>query len=150
VCSSTGTGCAAFNNPQFNHTCPVGNPTAISSSNPIGFVDPSSRKDLTRKIWNQVGLDISYFPMQQWNNGGYQTVTLLTDTTSDVFTQMTQTPFSGTGTAPPLNSDAHVLNMFFVKNLVPATSGTLYGFSWLGRNGIVISQTAFRPYARLS
>jgi hypothetical protein len=146
VCSSTGTGCAAFNNPQFNNTCPVGNPTAISSSNPIGFFDPSTGKDLTRQIWNKLGVDISYSAMKKWNNGNYQSVTLQTDTSSTQFTQMTTAGFpSGTGTAPPLNSDAHVLNMFFINNLVPATSGTLYGFSWIGNNGIAISQQAFCP-----
>src|SRR3954470_10563392 len=45
VCSSTGTGCAPFNT-----TNRTGNPTAATSTTPIGFVDSATGKDLTRAI----------------------------------------------------------------------------------------------------
>jgi hypothetical protein len=40
---------------------------------------------------------------------------------------------------PPLNSDPATINMFFVNTLVPPTPGQLYGFSWVGNNGVAIS-----------
>jgi hypothetical protein len=44
----------------------------------------------------------------------------------------------------PRNTDAGTINMFFVKTLNPPVSGgTLYGISWIGNNGIAISQNTF-------
>jgi hypothetical protein len=48
-----------------------------------------------------------------------------------------QTPYVPT---PPLSSDPATINLFFVNTLVPANGGQLYGFSWVGNNGVVISK----------
>src|SRR5690348_2542036 len=55
VCSSTGTGCAPFNT-----TSRTGNPVAATSTTPIGFVDATTGKDITRGILNQIGVDIAW------------------------------------------------------------------------------------------
>jgi hypothetical protein len=46
--------------------------------------------------------------------------------------------------ASPRNTDASVINMFFVSKLnPPAQGGTLYGLSWIGNNGVAIAQNTF-------
>jgi hypothetical protein len=46
--------------------------------------------------------------------------------------------------APPASATASDINMFFVSKLnPPASGGTLYGFSWLGHNGIAIAGNTF-------
>src|SRR5207302_2291510 len=70
VCATGGTGCAPFN--TVNST---GSPTTVSSTNPIGFVDATG-KDITRAMWNQIGVDISWAPMKQYNNTSYNSITV--------------------------------------------------------------------------
>jgi hypothetical protein len=48
-----------------------------------------------------------------------------------------QTPYVPT---PPLSSDPATINLFFVNTLVPSNGGQLYGFSWIGNNGVAISK----------
>ena len=54
----------------------------------------------------------------------------------------------------PLGSPSNVVNMFFVNTLNPPASqagGKLYGFSWIGNNGVAISQSVFGyPRSRTS
>jgi hypothetical protein len=54
----------------------------------------------------------------------------------------------------PLGSPSNVVNMFFVNTLNPPPSqagGKLYGFSWIGNNGVAISQSVFGyPRSRTS
>ena len=54
----------------------------------------------------------------------------------------------------PLGSPSNVINMFFVTTLNPPASqmgGKLYGFSWIGNNGVAISQSVFGyPRSRTS
>jgi hypothetical protein len=62
--------------------------------------------------------------------------------------QMTIPPSSPCGSpspSPPLSSDPGTINLFFVSDLTPPAQmpGTLYGFSWLGNNGIAIGGKAF-------
>jgi hypothetical protein len=150
VCSDSGSGCAPFNT-----TSTTGKPTTVSSTNPIGFVDATSGKDLTRAMANQLGVDIAWQPMRQYNSTSSQSVkvdscsTDGTNCTSAQFNTLTdQSAISG-GSAPlpspPLNSTPTVLNMFFVNTLVPPSSGTLYGLAWVGANGIAISSNVFFP-----
>jgi hypothetical protein len=60
VCSTTGTGCAPFNT-----SSKIGNPGGATSTTPIGFVDTASGKDVTRAIWNQVGIEVAWSPLRQ-------------------------------------------------------------------------------------
>jgi hypothetical protein len=63
------------------------------------------------------------------------------------FLVLTQQPAISQGSAPspttppgvPVASDPATINMFFVNTLVPPTPGQLYGFSWVGNNGVAIS-----------
>jgi hypothetical protein len=154
VCSSTGTGCAPFNT-----SSKIGNPGAATSTTPIGFVDTASGKDVTRAIWNQVGIDVAWSPMRQYNNTTYQTLKITTDSsgtglTSTGFLALSQQDGISQGTPPnpnppnaPVASQATVVNMFFVSSLLPpsGTSGALYGFSWINNNGIAIGPNTFFP-----
>jgi hypothetical protein len=165
VCSSNGTGCAPFNT-----SSKIGNPGAATSTTPIGFVDTASKKDITRAVWNQLGVDIAWSPMRQYNNTTYQTLHIVqcnttnlpcatttpTGLTSTDFLALSQQNGISQGTAgypnpnppnAPVSSQRTVVNMFFVNTLVPppGTSGALYGFSWINNNGIAIGSSAFFP-----
>src|SRR5207302_3128740 len=118
VCATGGTGCAPFNT-----VSSTGSPTTVSSTNPIGFVD-STGQDVTRAMWNQIGVDISWAPMKQYNNTSYNSITI--GSAAPNFNTLTQQTGISTGTAPtaPLNSSPYALNMFFVTNLSPAAGTT--------------------------
>jgi hypothetical protein len=48
--------------------------------------------------------------------------------------------------APPLSSDPTFINLFFINTLNPPSQqagGTLYGFSWIGNNGVAIARNTF-------
>jgi len=161
VCSSTGTGCAPFNT-----SSRTGNPAAATSTTPIGFVDATTKKDITRAIMNQIGVDIAWSPIKQYNNTTYQTLHVVqcnttnlpcattnpTAPTSTDFLALSQQNGISQSRPPtdPLNPKATVVNMFFVNTLVPpqGTSGALYGFSWIGNNGIAIASSTFFPRIR--
>jgi hypothetical protein len=152
VCASNGTGCAPFNT-----LSKAGNPGAATSTTPIGFVDTATGKDVTRAIWNQVGIDVAWSPIHQYNNTTYQTLHITnasngTGLASADFLALSQQDGISQGTAPnpnppnaPVASQATVVNMFFVNTLVPPTPGTLYGFSWINNNGIAIGPNTFFP-----
>jgi hypothetical protein len=151
VCSSTGTGCAPFNT-----SSKIGNPGAATPTTPIGFVDTATGKDITRTIMNQIGVDLAWSPIKQYNNTTFQTLHIsnssgATGVTSTDFLTLSQQIGISQGTAPiptppnaPVASVPTVINMFFVNTLVPP-SGTLYGFSWVKNNGIAISSNTFFP-----
>jgi hypothetical protein len=164
VCSSTGTGCAPF-----NASSKIGNPGAATSTTPIGFVDTATGKDITRTIMNQIGVDLAWSPIKQYNNTTYQTlhvvqcsttnlpcaITNPTGFTSTDFMTLSQQSTISTGAVPspttpagvPVASQPTVINMFFVNSLVPPSTspGTLYGFSWIKNNGIAIGANTFFP-----
>jgi hypothetical protein len=171
VCASTATstnpvGCAPFNSVTQN-------PNPWTSTGPIGFVDPATGTDLTRAMWNKIGVDIHWLPITPYPNGTYLSVPItctlsgnectegsLTSVGSGSLQALTQQnctptvpgalsgPCLATGSAPtaPLNLSPYALNMFFIQTLVPPVSGgTLYGVSWLCNNGIAIASNTFFP-----
>jgi hypothetical protein len=163
VCTSTGTGCAPFNT-----SSKTGNPGAATSTTPIGFVDTATGKDITRAIMNQIGVDVAWSPIKQYNNTTYQTLHIVQCSTTTLpcatsnpnpltstdFLTLSQQNAISQGTVPnptppnaPVSLQPTVVNMFFVNSLAPppGQSGTLYGFSWIGNNGIAISSSAFFP-----
>jgi hypothetical protein len=157
VCANNATptnpvGCAPFNT-----LSRVGNPGAATSTTPIGFTytDPTTGKttDITKAILNQIGLDVVWLPIQQYNNTSFQSITVTQDAngnlTSPQFQTLSQQPGIANGAiktpAFPLYRIPTVLNIAFVNTLIPPTPGTLYGFSWLGNNGTAISANAFFP-----
>jgi hypothetical protein len=157
VCASNGTGCAPFNN-----LSKTGNPGAATSTTPIGFVDTATGKDVTRAILNQIGVDLAWSPIKQYNNTTYQTLHITnssgaTGFTSTDFLTLSQQNGISQGTAPnptppnaPVALVPTVINLFFVNSLLPPSSGTLYGFSWIKNNGIAISANTFFPPFPLS
>lgn len=154
VCTDSGTGCAPFN--TVNAT---GSPGTVGPANPIGFVDSATGKDITRAMWNQIGVDIAWSPMRQLNSTANQTIGITctgTDSTTCSNTldssqfktlsdQPTMTQAGSPSPSPPLSSSKTVLNMFFVSKINPPSllSGILYGFSWIGNNGIAIAGNTF-------
>jgi hypothetical protein len=53
-------------------------------------------------------------------------------------------PLGGASQAQPLSGDPGTINLFFVSKLnPPASGGTLYGFSWIGNNGVAIGGNTF-------
>jgi hypothetical protein len=155
VCATNGSGCAPFNT-----SSKIGNPGGATSTTPIGFIDSASGHDVTRAILNQVGIDVAWSPIRQYNNTIFQTIHITTGSTgtglaSSDFLSLSQQDAISTGTVPnptnppgvPVGSQANIVNMFFVNSLVPppGISGALYGFSWLNNNGIAIGSNTFFP-----
>jgi hypothetical protein len=66
-------------------------------------------------------------------------------TTPCPISKMTIPPTSPCGTpGSPASPTASDINMFFVSTLKPpASGGTLYGFSWIGNNGVAIGGNTF-------
>src|SRR5205085_3367066 len=103
----------------------------------------------------QIGVDIAWQPMRLYANMNFQTIPIDTCTStscsSTQFSLLTNQSNIANGGAPtpspPLNSVRTVLNMFFVNTLQPPSTspGTLYGFSWIGNNGIALSSNTFFP-----
>jgi hypothetical protein len=176
--------CAPFNtNP--------GNPsptTQNSTTNPIGFVysytNSTTNKtvyiDITRAMLNQIGIDINWNPMVQYNSPVINTTTGQTYQTLNVvqppnncgfagapatgfqscdFLNLSQQPCISKTPNPvckitsPLSTTPSVINMFFVNTLNPPPSqagGQLYGFSWTNDNGVSIGANTFFPPAPLT
>ena len=161
VCNTTGSGCAPFNTQSASP-----NPAQATTSTPIGFVDATTNVNVTRAIWLQTGIDITFLPIQQYNNTTYQNITDVSCTTSActlstsaLFKQLS-TPGAaskGTGcksncTVPLASSKANAINMFFVNTLngtagtcLGGCVGTLNGFAWLNGNGVVVASNVFFP-----
>lgn len=164
VTTTPGTSCAPFN----TVTSPTGDPG--SSTNPIGFFDPGSQTDVTWAIWNQTGINIAWaLPVQYYYNTSAQEITDITCydppvppdpptipnehcaapyvLQSQQLLTLTQQHDISNGAAPqpPLYPDPRVLNMFFgdTLNRPDNLSGTLYGLSWIGSNGMYIASPTF-------
>jgi hypothetical protein len=92
VCASDGSLCAPF-----NLTSRVGNPgNQNQATNPIGFVDSTTKNDITRAMLNQFGVDVTYLPIARYNSPinqltgtTFQTLNVIQDATN------TQCPFPG-------------------------------------------------------
>lgn len=146
----------------------------VSTSTTI-TVYKAGGKGLTRAMWSQIGVEIAFSPMMQRNSTSNQTITITctdTSTTTNCNNTVTSSDFGtlsqqnclvkvtpsqtgpciATGSTPtlPLNTIPTVVNIFFVNTLVPPTSGTLYGFSWIGNNGLAIASSAFFPPSPLT
>jgi Metallo-peptidase family M12B Reprolysin-like len=148
ICSGapgTTTGCAPINSLGQNYkTAAVGAIGAIASG-----------INVTRAIWNQIGLDVTFLPaVQDANAGAY--LTLSVDANSNPLTStqfQTLSDQSGISQglpptpSPPLSQNPSTINLFFVNKLMPITppGGTLYGFSWVNNNGAAIAANSLGP-----
>jgi hypothetical protein len=146
VCSGaagTTTGCAPINSFGQNYkTAAVGAIGSLAGT-------PTSNTNVTRAIWNQIGLDTVFLPAVQYPNAG-NFLTLAVDPGSNPlnstqFLNLSDQSNISTGLpptpAPPLSQNPTTVNMFFVNSLVPITppGGNLYGFSWIDNNGVAIA-----------
>ena len=148
ICSGaagTTTGCAPINSLGQNYKT-----AAVGAIGPI-----ASGVNVTRAIWNQIGLDITFLPAVQYPNAG-QFLTLSVNANSNPLTStqfQTLSDQSGISEglppspAPPLNGNPSTINMFYVNTLMPVTppGGTLYGFSWINNNGVAIAANSLSP-----
>ncbi|HEV2334465.1 MAG TPA: hypothetical protein VGS13_03095 [Stellaceae bacterium] len=162
VCGTAGpssaTGCAPFNTLSKSP-----NPTQATLTTPIGFVDTTTNINLTRAIWLQAGIDVTFLPIVEYNNTTDQVIEIdcSTATISCTGGTLTSSHFkalsSGTpGTTSGCSYDcavplapaiANAINMFFVNSLTGGTgvTGTLFGFAWINSNGVAISKPTFSP-----
>jgi hypothetical protein len=156
VCGTAGpaspTGCAPFNTLARSP-----NPAQATTTTPIGFVDTATNANVTRAIWLQAGIDITFLPMQEYNNTTYQVINDINCGTgagstcsSPLFKQLSTPgaaiPAPGCKsncTVPLAPTSANAINMFFVNTLTMTTGGSLFGFSWLNGNGVAISNSVF-------
>jgi cytoskeletal protein CcmA (bactofilin family) len=187
VCASNGSSCAPFNtvssvgNPSTAGKDSAGNFNNSASPNPIGFVVdpatglspgqsgyPGSGTDVTRTLVNEVGVDLAWLPMKQYNsdinpntNTTFQTLNVTQTTVNGVnhfqssdFQLLSYQNALSQGAQPPdpmfpkkpLGTPTTNINMFFLTTLNPPTQqagGALYGFSWIGNNGVSIAQNTF-------
>jgi Metallo-peptidase family M12B Reprolysin-like len=130
----------------------------------IGFADPNTGQDITRAILNQAGINVTYQSVQPFFTADPTLQTLNVTTipgcvpgsnqsclTSAGFKTLSQQPGISGNPPPaiqptsPLSPDPHTINMFFVTGLTPDPpgSGILYGFSWIGNNGVAIASDTF-------
>ena len=73
VCADNGSLCAPF-----NLTNKVGNPdNKDQTANPIGFVDATTKKDITRVMLNQFGIDVAYLPVARYNSTAFNCAAFL-------------------------------------------------------------------------
>jgi hypothetical protein len=165
LCANDGSLCAPF-----NLTSKVGNPNNTDQTkNPIGFVDATTGKDVTRVMLNQFGVDVTYLPVARYNSMTFQTLNVIQDLTNTQcpfpggtqsgftscdFLTLSQQPRISLGTVPNPTNPAGVpvgpngvANVFFVNTLNPVNQqgSTLYGFSWIGNNGVAIGKNTFFP-----
>jgi hypothetical protein len=144
VCPTGGTGTAGC--------APVNQPGTTG----IGFFN-SAGTDITRAILHQAGIDVNYLPTQYIYNTSLQSLLVEQGatpgqlTSSQLQTLTDQSEISmGSPPAPPLAANAHTINMFFVNSLVdgPGVTGTYFGLSWIGNNGVSIAMNSFGVIAR--
>jgi hypothetical protein len=164
VCSTSGPsgGCAPFNNLTQSP-----DPSKTTSTTPIGFVDSTTNVNVTRAIWLQAGIDVTFLPMAEYNNSNYQSLPVTCTTTPNPTCTGNVTSSTGTFNFQLLSSGkatkatgcksncsvplapaaANAINMFFVNSLVPGAGvgGPLFGFAWLNGNGIVVASNTFFP-----
>jgi hypothetical protein len=152
VCGTAGptstTGCAPFNDQSQSP-----DPSKATSTTPIGFVDKATNVNITRAIWLQAGIDVTFLPIAEYNNSTYQSIGDVTCTTtsctSSLFKQLTSgTASKASGcksncTVPLAPTRTNAINMFFVNSLALSTGGSLFGFGWLNGNGVAIAGNVF-------
>jgi hypothetical protein len=152
VCGTSGpssaTGCAPF-----NVQSPSPDPSKATSTTPIGFVDAATNVNITRAIWLQTGIDVTFLPIAEYNNSNYQSIGDITCSTTSCSSTLFKQLSSGTATkasgcksnctVPLASSKANAINMFFVNSLISNTGGQTFGFAWLNGNGVAIAADVF-------
>jgi hypothetical protein len=163
VCSTSGTtgGCAPFNTSSQSP-----NPTTATSTTPIGWVDTASNINLTREIWLQAGIDVTFLPMLQYNNSTYQSIDVncssnCTQLGSTAFKTLTTSPGPAAASGCVSNclvpiyasnyafANANAIPMFFINSITPASgsglTGTYFGFGWVNGAGVAVGKPTYFP-----
>lgn len=146
-----GVACAPINNLGAGH-----NIWSNAAPGAVGFM--SGGVNVTRAIWNQIGIDVTFMPAIGYTNSGFLTVPVAscsplgTDCQSPVFQELSQQPSVSTGAVPnptnpagiPLSQNATTINAFFIGSLRPPSTqpGTLYGLAWVNNNGVAIASNS--------
>jgi hypothetical protein len=87
----------------------------------------------TEAIWAQAGLNITFLPVEDYDNSAYTTTSVSVDAATDQGRQLMRLP------GHDQSSDPQTLNMYFVSNLLePTGAETVNGFSFVGGNGMII------------
>jgi hypothetical protein len=148
VCGVT---CAPINNLGAGH-----NIWSNAATGAVGFM--SGGVNVTRAIWNQIGIDVTFMPAVGYTNSGFLTIPIAscsplgTDCQSPVFQELSQQPAVSTGAVPnptnpagiPISKNATTINAFFIGSLRPPATqpGTLYGLAWINNNGVAIASNS--------
>lgn len=148
VCGVT---CAPINNLGAGH-----NIWSNAAAGAVGFM--SGGVNVTRAIWNQIGIDVTFMPAVGYVNSSFLTVPVAscsplgTDCQSPVFQELSQQPAVSSGAVPnptnpagiPLSGNATTINAFFIGSLKPPATqpGTLYGLAWVNNNGVAIASNS--------
>lgn len=157
VCLTTGysntvpMSCAPYNNLTNNP-----NPKSYTVTTPIGYIDPTTNVNVTRAIWLQAGIDMTFLPMAFYYNAStagsnYLTINDITCSTTCSSKLFNNLSSGKVRPAPPLSTDpsGDTINMFFVDQLVPCSGCSaatpIFGFAWIGANGIAVSSYSFFP-----
>jgi hypothetical protein len=159
VCATNGAsgGCAPFNTLSSSP-----DPSTATNTTPIGWVDTSTNINLTREIWLQAGIDVTFLPMLQYNNTTYQSIDVncssnCTVLGSNAFRALTTSPGPAAASGCVSNcvvpiyasgyayATANAIPMFFVNSLTPTSplTGTYYGFGWVNGAGVAVGKLTF-------
>lgn len=152
VCATATQGCAPVNQLPIAGTTRVGQTVLTNpGTTQIGFIDATSAINITDAIWNQVGINVGFLPVEQFVDPSGLTLNVTscaangTDCQSAQFQKLSdQTAISlrqPPSPAPPLSANPSTINMFFINKLTPPANqpGNLYGLSWINNNGVAIS-----------
>jgi len=163
VCNTNGAagGCAPFNT-----SSPSPDPATASSTTPIGWVDTALNINLTREIWRQAGIDVTFLPMLQYNNSTYQSIDVncsgnCSQLGSNAFMTLTTSPGPAAASGCVSNclvpiyaagyafANANAIPMFFVNSITPTSplTGTYFGFGWINGAGVAVAKPTFFPVA---
>jgi hypothetical protein len=151
----TASTCAPINNIIVNN---IPQNYATAAVGDIGSVDvtPNGNINVTRAVWNQIGVDVTFLPaMPDFNMSRSLSVDSClpdgTDCQSAQFKMLSQQPaISGNPQQSytpmaPLSPNPTTINAFFIASLTPPpnpTGGTLYGLGWLNNNGVAVASNS--------
>jgi hypothetical protein len=161
VCATNGAsgGCAPFNTSSQSP-----DPSTATATTPIGWVDSSTNINLTREMWLQAGIDVTFLPMLQYNNTTYQSIDVncssnCTVLGSNAFHALTTSPGPAAASGCLSNclvpiylptyafANANAIPMFFVNSITPTSplTGTYFGFGWVNGAGVAVGKLTFFP-----
>jgi hypothetical protein len=94
----------------------------------------ASSLSATEAIWAQAGVNVTFLPVENYDNSAYTTTRVsVANAATDQGRQLMRLP------GHDQSGNPQTLNMYFVSNLLDSTGAQmLYGFSFVGGNGMII------------